>query len=202
MRIDLPAVAREVKRIYFDTDVQMKSIAKVCTDNCPHCCHQNVRVHFGEGPIIEKFIREEMAAEVKARVKENLAEWLAYFDSVTPSGRILAEADILQFEKQITLDRMPCAFLVDGRCSIYKTRPLVCRTHSVNDSSSECNYDPHRNGDPKGIEIQRRKFEEISRASDMVGIRLLAYAVQEVLDLNHQCKPIGFNVAPTLRPCA
>lgn len=200
MKTNLPAIARETKRIYFDTDVRMNSIPKICGEGCSFCCHQNVRVHFGEGPAIEKFIRENMPGQTKELVKQNLICWFKYFDLNTPNGRVLTEADILQFEKQITVDRIPCAFLVNDRCSIYKARPLVCRTHLVNDSSELCNKNPHRNGDVAGIEIQKQKFSEISKASDMLGIRLLAYAVQETLGLNHTCKPVGLDVAPTLRP--
>lgn len=200
MKINLPAIARETKRIYFDTDVRMKTIPKVCAEGCSFCCHQNVRVHLGEGPAIEKFINEEMSSQTKELVKQNLIAWFDYFDKNTPNGVVLTEIDILRFEKQITIDRIPCAFLVNERCSIYKARPLVCRTHSVNDSSELCNQNPHRNGDSKGIEIQRQKFGEISKASDMLGIRLLAYAVQEVLGLNHNCKPVALDVSPTLRP--
>ena len=200
MKTNLPAIARETKRIYFETDVRMKSVSKVCTVGCSFCCHQNIRVHFGEGPAIEKFIKDEMPAQTKILVKQNLISWFEYFDKNTPNGGVLTEADILRLEKQITVDRIPCAFLVNEGCSIYKARPLVCRTHSVNDSSELCNQDPHRNGDSAGIEIQRQKFSEISKSSDMLGIRLLAYAVQETLGLNHRCKPVGLDASPTLRP--
>ncbi len=200
MKTNFFAIARETKKIYFDTDVRIKPLSKVCTAGCSFCCHQNVRVHFGEAPAIEKFIKEDMSLQTKSLVKQNLISWFEYFDSVTPNDRPLNDADILKFEKQITVDRIPCAFLIDDRCSIYKARPLVCRTHFVRDSSELCKQDPHRNGDITGIEIQKQKFNEISKASDMFGIRLLAYAVQESLGLNHTCKPIGLNIAPTLRP--
>ncbi len=199
MKTYSPAISREIKRIYFDTDVSMKSVSKVCAESCSFCCHQNIRVHNYEGAYIEKFIIDDMPIEDKATVKNNLIYWLKYFDSNTPNGRILNEHDILQFEKQITIDRIPCAFLVNDRCSIYKVRPLVCRVHSVNDSPELCKQDPHRNGDMRGIKIRNLKFNEISKASDMFGIRLLAYAAQETLGINHTCKPIGFNVVPTLR---
>lgn len=200
MKTNLPAVAREVKRVYFETDVRMKAVPKACSKGCSHCCHQNVRVHSGEGPTIEKYIREEMPSDIKQQVKANLTRWLKYFDKSTAQNRVLLESDILQFERQIAKDRVPCALLVNNECSIYKARPLVCRTHSVNDSPSICQGDPHRNGDMKGVTIQQQQFSAISKASDMVGIRLLAYAVQETLDVNHVCKPIGFDVVPTLRP--
>lgn len=200
MKTNLSAVARDVKRIYFEADVQMKAVSKMCSRGCSHCCHQNVRVHSGEGPAIEKYIREEMPPDVKQRVRDNLIRWLEYFDKNTAQNRVLIESDILQFERQIARDRVPCAFLIDNECSIYKARPLVCRTHSVNDSPLICQDDPHRNGDMKGIKIQKQQFEAILKASDMVSIRLLAYAVQETLGVNHACKPIGFDVVPTLRP--
>lgn len=199
MNAHLPAIARETKRIYSDTDLRMKSVQKVCSEGCAFCCHQNVRVHFGEGPAIEKFINDEMPLDTKKVVKENLISWFKYFDEQTPLGRVLNNSDILRFEKQITIDRIPCAFLVNDRCSIYEARPLACRTHSVNDTSELCKQDPYRNGDPSGIEIQKQKLSEISKVSDMLGIRLLAYAVKEVLGVNHTCKPVGLDVAPTLR---
>lgn len=193
-------MARDVKRIYFDTDVAMKTVPKVCGAGCSHCCHQNIRIHGGEGPAIDRYITEELDQATRAVVKQNLAAWLEYFDKVTP-GR-LAYVDVLAFEQRITKDRVPCFFLIDGRCSIYRARPLVCRTHSVNDSAEACAADRHRNGDEAGLDIQRRKFSEISKAVDAFSIRLLAYSVQEALSLNHRCKPVTIPANLTLQPGA
>lgn len=201
MKKNLNGVAQEVKKVYFDTDVAMKFVPKVCGGaGCSHCCHQNIRVHFGEGPVIERYIKQDMDPTTKEVVKTNLTSWLAYFDQHTPNGRPVTDTDLLVFETQIAQDRMPCFFLVDGRCAIYKVRPLVCRTHCVNDSPNDCAANAHRNGDPAGIEIQKRKIAEISRVSDMFGVRPMAYAVQESLGLRHSCKPLYIEMAPTLTP--
>lgn len=200
MKTNLTAIARDVKKIYFDTDLAMKSVPKVCRPGCSHCCHQNIRIHFGEGPAIERYIRDDLDPTTRSAAKLNLATWLDYFDRTTPNGRPLTDIDILVFERQVTKDRIPCPFLIDQQCAIYRARPLVCRTHSINDTAAACAADAHRNGDPAGIAIQVRKVEEISKAADALGIRLLAYAVQEVLGLHHPCKPIQLQMAPTLRP--
>jgi Fe-S-cluster containining protein len=197
MKTNPSAIARNVKQIYFDTDVRMKSIPKICEEGCSFCCHQNVLIHGSEGPAIEKFIQEEMPSETKTIVRQNLISWFNYFDKNTPNGVILTMENIVQFEKQIAIDRIPCAFLINDRCSIYKARPLVCRTHSVSDSSQLCNQDPHRNGDSAGLEIQKKKFGEITKASGMLSIRLLAYAVQETLGLNRDCKAVSILVSLT-----
>lgn len=48
MQTNFNKLAREVKRIYKETDVVMKSVKKICGKGCSYCCTQNIRVSYGE----------------------------------------------------------------------------------------------------------------------------------------------------------
>jgi Fe-S-cluster containining protein len=77
--------------------------SSACGSGCNHCCHIETTVPRSEAKVIAKAI-----------------------------GRRLAEPDA-QLNIQTIAGRrkffgVPCSFLVDGKCSIYAHRPLVCRT--------------------------------------------------------------------------
>jgi len=127
-----------------------------------------------------------------------MLRWFEYFNSVTPAD-VLRESDVLEFERRIAADRVACPFLINNECSIYPVRPLVCRTHAVNDTAELCKDDPHRNGDSKGVMIQATRLQEITRVSDMAGVRLLTYATAETLGITLSLKPMEQIVTPTLR---
>ncbi len=71
-----------------------------CRHGCSHCCHTPVAISAAE------------AALIGARIKKAPRP-------VTLRQDELAKDGIGQ----------PCVFLHEGRCSIYKNRPLSCRTH-------------------------------------------------------------------------
>ncbi|OAN55209.1 hypothetical protein A6A04_11125 [Paramagnetospirillum marisnigri] len=83
-----------------------------CKAGCGWCCHQQVGVSVVEAVRIAVHIRDlpaEQAAAVMARVRD--------LDRLTRGLTTSKRAATKQ----------PCAFLVDGGCSIYAVRPLRCR---------------------------------------------------------------------------
>jgi len=200
MQTNANKVAREIKCIYKDADVRSKNIKSVCSEGCSHCCHQHVRIHWAEGALIDKFIEETMSAEIKENVLSNFNSWFEFFNDNTPNGGVIDESEILNFEKIAAQSKLACPFLIEDRCSIYAVRPLVCRTHSVNDTPDLCKENSHRNGNPKGYEIQNITFKQISRVSDSASIRSLMYATCEKIGYKKQLKPVLQMVTPTLKP--
>jgi hypothetical protein len=84
-----------------------------CRAGCDHCCYQTVGVTAVEALAIHHYLRATLPAAdlaaIAARVRNarSRAEGLSSVERFSPDH--------------------PCAFLEDGRCSIYEARPLSCR---------------------------------------------------------------------------
>jgi len=94
-----------------------------CRAGCSFCCHVRVEVLAHEAIALFRFLKSQIPGEqaraVAAKVEAN-ADRVA---AMTP--------------EQHTAARIQCAFLVDGRCSAYRARPLPCAGfHSL--QVSEC----------------------------------------------------------------
>lgn len=91
---------------HFEAAVARTPEAFACGPGCDRCCHQR----FGVFEVEAAAIREALAA-------------LAIADPPL-RARVRAQADDPAHQ-----DR--CALLVDGRCSVYAQRPLICRSHGL-----------------------------------------------------------------------
>ncbi|MBT8140661.1 MAG: YkgJ family cysteine cluster protein [Gammaproteobacteria bacterium] len=86
-----------------------------CKPGCACCCkHYRVEVSTEEVFLILNFLRSgftrQEQSEIKSRINANAAA-----------------VEKEHGEKQVRY--MPCAFLIDGNCSIYAARPSKCRGH-------------------------------------------------------------------------
>ena len=86
----------------------------VCGSGCSHCCHMPTMIYQHEADAMAA------AANRKARrLKFRLMPWALH-----AAGAYTGQ---------------PCPFLLEGRCSIYDHRPLICRLHnSLNDDPQDC----------------------------------------------------------------
>jgi len=153
---------REVSRLHRAIDARMMMIPKVCQRGCSVCCHQHIRIPGQEELVIEEFVLNEMSADTKSHVAANLEAWFDYFESNTPDGTIIDESTLQAFERQQAEDRFPCPFLVDGICSIYPTRPTVCRVHIEQGTSAHCESDPQKITEPcsERLDVLRSRNSE------------------------------------------
>jgi Fe-S-cluster containining protein len=88
-----------------------RSIA--CAAGCAACCNQQVAVAPVEAAAIAQYVARHFNDEADAA----LVARLRGLDAVTRGKTALERGHL----------RQPCAFLVEGRCSIYPVRPLRCR---------------------------------------------------------------------------
>jgi Fe-S-cluster containining protein len=98
-----------------------------CRAGCNFCCHVRVDVLAHEAIALFRFLKsqipEEQGRAIEARVVAN-ADRVA---TMTPEQHDAA--------------RVQCAFLLDGRCSAYRARPLACAGfHSLNVNECERAY--------------------------------------------------------------
>jgi hypothetical protein len=91
-----------------------------CAAGCAACCHQLVAAAAAEAAAIARFVERRFTHEERA----DLVDRIGALDAAT-RGKSAPERARL---------RLPCAFLVDGRCSIYEARPLRCRAAHSRDA--------------------------------------------------------------------
>lgn len=99
--IAAPSKSKQVQWLHRAADVATEAYgpASACRPGCSHCCHIPVKISFAEARSIGKAIGRAPIPKDQHR-------------SIEISGYAL-----------------PCPFLDGGKCSIYKERPAVCRTH-------------------------------------------------------------------------
>jgi Fe-S-cluster containining protein len=84
-----------------------------CAAGCSACCSQQVAVAPVEAAAIAQFVTRNFTDEQDAA----LVARLRALDALTRGKTAIERAHLHE----------PCAFLVEGRCSIYAARPLRCR---------------------------------------------------------------------------
>jgi Fe-S-cluster containining protein len=86
--------------------------AVACKEGCTWCCFQSVRVSAPEAFRIARFLSREVMVAARTDVVNRLRKLDKVTRGLTPKARAKL--------------RVPCAFLADGRCTIYPVRPLAC----------------------------------------------------------------------------
>ena len=84
-----------------------------CGQGCSWCCYAQIHPTAPEVLRLADYIRETFTPEELAALRTRLAE----LDGRT---RGLTMRELMPL-------RLPCALLVEGRCSVYRVRPLICR---------------------------------------------------------------------------
>lgn len=125
----------------FDANCATHGIKLACTAGCAYCCHTRVEVLPHEALFIARYIRFTRSEAKQQQLIEHLQS--------------RAEQAAGLSREEYFRARIPCAFLVDSRCSIYEARPTLCRTfHSMD-------VEPCRSGfeDPAG---RARPVEQVT----------------------------------------
>jgi Fe-S-cluster containining protein len=84
-----------------------------CRAGCDHCCYQSVGATPPETLAIADHLRRTLSKAELAAVAAHVAEVHRRTQGLSAADRFSPDH--------------PCAFLRDGRCSIYEVRPLACR---------------------------------------------------------------------------
>ena len=86
-----------------------------CKAGCSFCCHLRVLIRPHEAIALFRSLRSRISDEKVAAIV----------------AKVLANADLIgsMTEAEHMSARIPCAFLVDGCCSAYSTRPAICAAH-------------------------------------------------------------------------
>jgi Fe-S-cluster containining protein len=108
-----------------------------CASGCNFCCHLRVGIFAHEAIALLNHLRTALARGEAAATEERILE----------NARRIDDLSVAQHNAA----RIPCAFLVAGRCSVYDVRPLACvRYHSLSRARCEFSYEhPHDIGTPR-----------------------------------------------------
>jgi Fe-S-cluster containining protein len=108
-----------------------------CVAGCTFCCHQRVGLLPHEAIALFQHLRSALPAATAAGVENRIRANAARSDGLTPREHLAL--------------RLPCAFLVEGRCSAYAVRPANCAAyHSL--SRARCEHafaNPQDAGTPR-----------------------------------------------------
>jgi Fe-S-cluster containining protein len=132
-----------------------------CATGCDYCCHQRVGVLPHEATALLEHLRTKLAPELAERIERRIRENAAKVDAMTAAEHTAA--------------RLPCAFLVDGRCSAYAVRPLTCASfHSA--SRERCEHafaNPENLGTPRAarpVLLELTAFTDALMAATRTGL--------------------------------
>ncbi len=81
----------------------------VCRAGCSGCCHHHLSVFPVEAGAVREAL-EALPAEIFKRIESQALDAL---------------------DKELRGEPVACPLLVDDRCSIYESRPLICRTQGL-----------------------------------------------------------------------
>ncbi len=102
-----------------------------CQKGCSFCCYVQVHPTAPEVLRIAAYLRDTQTDEELAITRARIAE--------------LKESTDYLSMKEVAETRYPCAMLVDGKCSIYPVRPLICRGWNSSDvAACEAVYNKER----------------------------------------------------------
>ena len=104
-----------------------EGIVPACTRGCCHCCRYHIVTSIAEAHTLAQYVKRELSLDQIDDLRLRTQQWHAWDHSQPgrhPSAPIVAPVDLSHYEPC-------CPLLVEGVCSVYPVRPVVCRTHFV-----------------------------------------------------------------------
>lgn len=120
MRADVGKVRISLRPVFSAMDDAMAAspVSVACKAGCDYCCHYHVQVSAAEAFALAEHVGR-MPDAAQAALRNRL-------EATLKRVSLLSKA-----EYETT--NIPCAFLQDGRCSVYAVRPSPCRGHHALD---------------------------------------------------------------------
>lgn len=133
------AAAGEVGRLLSE-----EGITPSCQRGCWYCCRYHILINVAEAHTLAQYVKRDMPAAQVDALRIRTRQWQAWDNSRPgryPAADMDTGADLADYVHR-------CPLLVDGACSAYPVRPVVCRTHLVRSHPRLC----QAAGDPESTQ--------------------------------------------------
>ncbi|MEK6202153.1 MAG: YkgJ family cysteine cluster protein [Desulfobulbaceae bacterium] len=122
------AVASELERLRSEGGIYPS-----CRSGCNHCCRYHIVMNIAEAQTLAHYIRREFSAVQIAEMRMRTHQWHEWDNSRPgrPSPIITEQTDLSSYDHG-------CPLLINGTCSVYPVRPVVCRAHFVSSHPCYC----------------------------------------------------------------
>lgn len=135
--------------------VRERNVDIHCKEGCKFCCHLRVAAFPYEAAAIASYIDTELPREQAQEIGKRIAEKAALISGMT--------------EEQHFATNIECAFLYEGKCSVYPVRPSSCAGyHSLN--LERCEYAYEHPADMETVKPDSEELKQFHAAIDE-GIR-------------------------------
>lgn len=111
-----------------------EGVVPTCSLGCNHCCHHHILTSSLEAHKLAQHIKREFSEQQIMELKKRTRQWHAW-DRQMPGRYPLKNMDT---ETDLSNYRHCCPLNVDGACSAYLARPVVCRVHYVSSPVLSC----------------------------------------------------------------
>ena len=108
-------------------------IVPSCKSGCCHCCRYHILTNIAEVQTLAQYVKRELSAEQIEDLRLRTQQWHEWDNSRPgrPSAFIDGQTDLSNYEHC-------CPMVVNGACSVYPVRPVVCRAHFVSSPPRSC----------------------------------------------------------------
>ncbi len=143
---DIPVTPQEkfINRVYSSLDEAIASeldrlrsgygVIPTCARGCSYCCRDHIVTNVAEAHALAQYVKREFSIDqissLRMRTKQ-WHEWNDYRPGLYPPTDIREQTDFSNYDPC-------CPLLVDGACSAYPVRPVVCRTHYISSHPRFC----------------------------------------------------------------
>jgi len=123
------AIACELDRLRRE-----EGVVPSCKSGCCHCCRCHILTNIAEAHALGQYIRREFSPAQMGALRMRTQQWHEW-DNSRPGRHPLSntdgQVDCSSYDHACPLD-------IDGACSVYPVRPVVCRTHFVCSQPVSC----------------------------------------------------------------
>jgi Fe-S-cluster containining protein len=123
-----------------------EGIIPACKLGCCHCCRYLIVTNIVEARALAQYIKVEFSSQQVDELRIRTQQWHEWDNSRRAgysSSPIDGQTDLSGYGHG-------CPLLVEGACSAYSVRPVVCRSHFVSSTALACRTakDPESTEDP------------------------------------------------------
>jgi hypothetical protein len=163
------AVARTLHRLHTET-----GIVPACKLGCCHCCRYRIVINIAEVRTLAQYVKREFSPEQRQALRRRAQQWHEWDDSLrgrSPSADRAGQTDPPHYDPC-------CPLLVNGACSAYGVRPVVCRAHFVSSHPLSC----QAANDPETAEESPRVIELFVTETNPFSMAMKEYIEKTGLD--------------------